>query len=73
MKWIKGEFEKEKNAFGFKSLRKIKSIRDTQTGTSNKKRDKSRDALLPGKRISRTGKIYYEGRKNRSDLKGSNI
>jgi len=30
-------------------------------------RDKSRKALLPGKRISKTGKTYWETRKNRSD------
>jgi len=26
--------------------------------------------LLPGKRISKSGKVYWETRKNRSDLKG---
>jgi translation initiation factor IF-1 len=39
-----------------------------QTGTRiSLKRDASRGAKLPGKRISRTGKIYWETRKNRSD------
>jgi len=38
-----------------------------QRGRSNKARDKKRRAKLPGKRTSRTGKIYYERRKNRSD------
>jgi len=32
------------------------------------KRDAGRQALLPGKRISKTGNIYWETRKNRSDL-----
>jgi|TARA_Y100000310_G_scaffold159030_1_gene158448 hypothetical protein len=30
-------------------------------------RDRSRRASLPGKRISKTGKVYWETRKNRSD------
>ncbi len=34
----------------------------------NIKRDKSRRALAPGKRVSRNGKIYWETRRNRSDL-----
>lgn len=32
--------------------------------------DKKRTALPPGKRISKSGKIYYEGRANRTDIKG---
>jgi len=31
------------------------------------KKDKARKAKLSGKRISKTGKIYWETRKNRSD------
>lgn len=38
-----------------------------QRGKSHTKRDASRKALLPGKRVSKTGKIYWETRKNRSD------
>ena len=54
---------------------KIKSLRETlrplaQVGTSNLKRDIVRKALPPGKRISKTGKIYWESRKSRSDLPG---
>lgn len=30
-------------------------------------RDKGREAMLPGKRISKTGKVYWETRKNRTD------
>lgn len=41
-----------------------------QTGSSNRKRDKQRKALAPGKRKSATGKTYYERRKNRSDVPG---
>lgn len=44
-----------------------------QRGKSNIKKDKPRPALLPGKRISKTGKIYWETRKNRSDKLGSNV
>jgi len=36
---------------------------------SNKKLDAKRKALKPGKRLSKKGNIYYESRKNRSDLK----
>lgn len=40
-----------------------------QIGKSNKRRDEARLALPPGKRISKFGNIYYETRKNRTDLK----
>lgn len=40
-----------------------------QTGTSSKA-DKSRKAMSPGKRKSRTGRTYYEYRKNRTDVRG---
>ncbi len=36
-------------------------------------KDKKRVALMPGKRISKTGKIYWETRRNRSDVKGKKI
>jgi hypothetical protein len=45
----------------------------TRTGKTNFLRDKKRSALTPGKRISKSGKIYYEKRRNRSDLKGEKI
>ena len=39
-----------------------------QTGTRKSiKRDASRKAQLPGKRISKNGNVYWETRKNRSD------
>lgn len=40
--------------------------------SSNTKSDSKRTALKPGKRVSKTGKIYYESRKNRSDVRGRN-
>lgn len=33
--------------------------------------DRKRKAILPGKRRSKSGKTYWETRKNRSDSKGS--
>jgi len=44
-----------------------------QKGTSNLKIDEKRTAMLPGKRISKTGKIYFESRRNRSDSLGSKV
>jgi len=41
-----------------------------QTGDSVLKLDKLYHALPPGKRVSKTGRIYWETRKNRSDLRG---
>jgi hypothetical protein len=38
-----------------------------QTGASNKLFDKRKQALAPGKRVSKTGRTYYERRANRSD------
>jgi hypothetical protein len=36
-------------------------------------RDEGRGALLPGKRRSKTGKVYWETRFNRSDAGGSKV
>ena len=36
-------------------------------------RDYSRKALMPGKRISKTGKIYWETRASRSDIPGGRL
>jgi len=45
-----------------------------QTGVRRSlKIDKKRRALLPSKRRSRTGKVYWETRRNRSDVKGKRI
>ena len=40
-----------------------------QIGKSNVSKDIRKKAMRPGKRISKNGKIYYEYRKNRTDLK----
>jgi hypothetical protein len=42
-----------------------------QTGSSNKLYDSMKKAQGPGKRVSATGNVYYERRKNRSDMPGS--
>jgi len=36
-------------------------------------KDASRKALLPGKRISKNGNIYYEQRQNRSDKRNKKV
>lgn len=41
-----------------------------QTGTSKLTRDLKKQALPPGRRISKAGNVYYERRKNRSDKPG---
>ena len=42
-----------------------------QTGSSNKLYDSMKKAKGPGKRVSASGGVYYERRKNRSDMPGS--
>jgi len=39
----------------------------------DKVRDGGRKAMLPGKRVSRTGKVYWETRKNRTDAPLKNL
>jgi len=70
---------RRKNLIGkTKSLKKAKLIdklpavlsivKKQKKVKGNRKADKKRQALPPGKRISKNGKIYYEYRSNRSDL-----
>jgi hypothetical protein len=73
MSLFKREFDKEKSSLGFKSLRRVKKVSDHQVGKSVKSRDKPRKAMPPGKRISKMGRVYYETRKNRSDMPGTNL
>lgn len=63
-----------------RSIKKVKSTYkvDRQTGNSNrtargKNQDAKRKALAPGKRISKTGRTYYETRANRTDLNRSTM
>lgn len=71
MDFIKRELNKEFEAIGFENQRRNLRVLK-QVGSSNLSRDKKRDALMPGKRVSKTGKVYWETRKNRSDSGKSN-
>jgi hypothetical protein len=73
MDFIKSEMEKEFSSIGFKNQRRNLKYKEHQIGKSNKARDEVRKALLPGKRVSKNGNIYYEYRKGRSDMKDSMI
>lgn len=72
---FKEELKKEKESFvpvEFKNQRRnLKVLK--QTGKSIKSIDSKREALASGKRVSKTGKVYWETRKNRSDSIGKNI
>lgn len=72
MNFFKKEKDKEYESIRLKSLRKSVYV-TPQVGRTNKARDIVIKALPSGKRISKTGKVYYETRKNRSDAKGSMI
>ena len=52
--------------------RTLRTLRQSGHRVS-KIRDAARLSMLPGKRVSRTGKEYWETRKNRSDALGSNL
>lgn len=75
MEFIKLQLDNDFKALGFKNQRRnLRSL--PQVAKKNIKdieRDKSRKALMPGKRISKTGKVYWETRANRSDAKGTKI
>jgi len=72
MSFIKEEMDKEFSSIGFKNQRRnLRTLK--QVGTSNKKIDEARKALMPGKRVSNSGKVYWETRKNRSDSGSTNI
>jgi hypothetical protein len=74
--FFKDEIEKEKKEFDalkFKSKRRNVYVGDHQIGKANRKVDEAREALVPGKRISKNGKIYYEFRKNRTDKPNTNL
>ena len=52
---------------------KVLQIAAHQTGKTNKPVDLTKIAFPPGKRVSKSGKIYYEFRANRSDMPGTNL
>ena len=53
-----------------KTKAKVLKASTKQIGKSVMKLDKQRKAKAPGKRRSSTGNVYYEYRKNRTDVKG---
>jgi len=72
MNFFAKEKEKDFEVLGLKDQSKSLSVRP-QIGKSITKIDAKRKALAPGKRRSSAGNIYYEGRKNRSDVPGKMI
>ena len=72
MSLFKEEMEKEYETFGFKDKSKNVRVLD-QVGKTIVSIDKKRKALAPGKRISSSGKVYWETRKNRSDAVGKTV
>ena len=72
MDFIKSELNKEFETIGYRNQRRNLRILK-QVGKSIKAKDEKRKALMPGKRISKTGKEYWETRKNRSDAKDSKL
>jgi len=72
MSFFDREKEKEFKALGLKDQSKNIRVLD-QVGKTNVKIDSKGKALAPGKRISSSGKEYWETRKNRSDSVGKKI
>lgn len=52
---------------------KVVRVLDQTKNRTNLLVDRSRVALFPGKRISKTGNFYWETRRNRSDVPGKTI
>lgn len=74
MSLIKSAFDEDFNALGFKNRRKhLRTLTQVKTKNVDIEKDKSRKALMPGKRVSKTGKVYWETRSNRSDSKGKKV
>ena len=74
MDFIKSEIDKEFRSISFRNQRKnLRTLPQTVKNKTIKSIDSKRKALAPGKRISKSGKIYWETRANRSDAKGSKI
>ena len=70
---VKKEPKPITNAFAYNPARVVKES-NYQTGQSkNVLRDERKKALPAGKRISKSGKVYWEYRISHSDLSGSKI
>lgn len=66
------KYDEDFQAVGYRNQRR--NLRELpQKGRTDVAVDRTRKALLPGKRISKYGKIYWETRKNRSDKKGTKV
>ena len=72
MDFFKAEKEKEFEALGLKDRSKSVRVLE-QVGKTSIKIDAKRKALAPGKRVSSSGNVYWETRKNRSDQVGKKI
>ena len=71
---LKEEIKELGGSIGMKKKKpQVVYKRDIQHGKTNIYRDKRLTAMPSGKRISKTGKVYYEYRKNRTDKVGSKI
>ena len=68
---FKEELEKEFSALGFKDKSRVLTKGKYQVGKTHKIADAKRYAMPSGKRRSKAGNIYYEYRKNRTDMNGS--
>jgi len=53
--------------------RTLPQVKKSNRPQENILRDAARFARQPGKRLSKSGKIYWETRENRSDMKGKNL
>ena len=74
MNLLKDEFDKEESNFvGYKNKSKIIRTLPQTKVKRNITIDASRTALPPGKRISKTGKVYWETRSQRSDVRNTNL
>lgn len=65
-----------RKALMVRTARKPRVLKVVSRQTGSRKSisaDRIRHAMLPGKRISRFGRVYWETRRNRSDRRGSRI
>ena len=74
MDFIKSELDREFSSIGLKNQRRnVKVLPQVKVQGTDIIRDKARKALAPGKRISKSGKTYFETRSNRSDKIGTKV
>ncbi|GBE19342.1 hypothetical protein BMS3Abin17_00065 [archaeon BMS3Abin17] len=73
MNFFKAEKDKEFQALGLKDQSRSLKVSPNQTGRTIVRIDKKRKALAPGKRVSSSGKVYWESRANRSDKVGEMV